>query len=64
MTNAERQAAYKARQRELGRKPVTMLLTDDEQFWLERVLLRMRHDGATPAMVRLKNGRMQDMEER
>lgn len=58
MTNAERQAAYKARQAALGRKPVTMLLTAEEQFYLERVLLQMRKDGGTPAMMRDAKGRM------
>lgn len=58
MTNKERQAAYKARQRELGRKPVTMLLTDDEQFFLERVLKQMREQGGHPAMMRNAKGQM------
>lgn len=58
MTNKERQAAYKGRQRALGRKPVTMLLTDDEQFYLERVLKQMREQGGYPAMMRNGKGQM------
>lgn len=62
MTNAQRQAAYKARQREKGRKPVTLLLTDDEQFYLERVLQQMRATGAVPAMMRTKKGTMEALD--
>lgn len=62
MTNAERQAAYKARQRELGRKPITMLLTDDEQFYLERTLMQMRKSGGYPAMLRNGKGQMEPID--
>lgn len=62
MTNAERQAAYKARQRELGRTAKTMLLTDDEAFYLERVLMHMRETGALPAMMRRKNGTLEPLD--
>jgi len=62
MTNAERQAAYRARQRELGRAPVTMLLTKDEAFYLERVMLHMRETGAVPAMMRRKNGTLEPLD--
>lgn len=62
MTNAERQAAYKARQRELGRTTKTLLLTDDEAFYLERVLQHMRKTGALPAMMRRKDGTLEPLD--
>lgn len=61
-TSAERQRAYKARQREAGRKPVSLLLTDNEQFYLERVLLQMRDTGAVPAMMRTKRGTLEALD--
>jgi len=62
MTASERQAAYRDRQRALGRKPVSLLLTSDEQFYLERVLLQMRKTGSVPAMMRRKNGTMEELD--
>lgn len=62
MTNAERQAAYKARQRELGRKPKTFIITEDEQFWLERVLKQMRTEGSHPAMMRNTKGQLKTLD--
>jgi len=62
MTNAERQRAYKARQREQGRAQKTFLVTDEEAFWLERVLLQMRTEGSTPAMMRNRKGQMKALD--
>lgn len=57
MTNAERQRAYRQRQKELGRsKRLTLWLTDDEHFYLERCLEAMREHDAAPALVRKANG--------
>lgn len=59
MTNAERQAAYRKRQKELGRRPASFLVTEDELFFIERMLLQMRKTGAVPAMMRRKNGTLE-----
>lgn len=61
-TNAERQAAYRARQKEVGRKPHTLLLTEDEAFYVERLILTLRKLGAVPAMVRLPNGTLKPVD--
>ena len=52
LTNAERQAGYRARQRLLSRKPWSMNVTEEERFFLERVLLTLRETGATPCVAR------------
>lgn len=62
MTTNERQAAYRARQRDLGRTPVTTLVTEDEAFYLARVLLQMRKTGSVPAMMRRKDGTMEPLD--
>lgn len=62
MTNKERQENYRARQRELGRMQVNQWLTDDERFYLERVLLQMRKTGGKPAMMRRKNGTLEELD--
>jgi len=62
MTNAERQAAYKARQRDLGRKTVSLMITEEEEFYLCRVLLQMRKTGGKPAMMRRKNGTLEELD--
>lgn len=62
MTNAERQAAYRARQRDLGRRNVTMMMTEDEEFYLCRVLLQMRKTGGLPAMFRRKDGTLEPLD--
>lgn len=59
MPTKERQAAYRARQRELGRKPFSLLVTDDERFYIERMLLQMRKTGGVPAMMRRPNGTLE-----
>lgn len=51
-TNKERQAAYRQRQRELGLRTLSLMVTDDEAFFLERVLQTMRKTGCTPASGR------------
>lgn len=53
-----RQAEYKARQAALGRRQKNFLVTDEEAFYLERVLLTMRETGAVPAMMRNKKGQL------
>lgn len=55
-TAAERQRAFRERQKAKGLKPVNMLLTEDEAFYLERTLQTMRKENATPALARRKNG--------
>lgn len=62
MTNAERQAAYRARQREKGRQQRLFLVTEDEAFYLERVLEQMRRNGSTPAQMRRKNGTLEALD--
>lgn len=53
MTNAERQRAFRKRQKALGRKAINMLLTEDEAFYLERVLEQMRKNpNEKPAAMR------------
>lgn len=55
--NAARQSRYRARQRLAGRKAVTMLLTYDEKYFLERVLEGMRENkGSYPAALRSEKG--------
>lgn len=63
MSNKERQAAYRARQREAGRRSMTVQVTAEEQFHLERVLIAMRRQGSVPAFMRRSNGRCVDVEE-
>jgi hypothetical protein len=62
MSNAERQRRYRERQRANGLYPVTMLLTDDEAFRLQRVLKTMRDLNAVPAMVRDNKGRLKPVD--
>lgn len=62
MTNAERQAAYKARQRAQGKTQKLFLVTPDEAFYLERVLEQMRKEGSVPAQMRRKNGTMSTLD--
>lgn len=61
-TTQQRQAAYRARQRALGRSSVTLLLTDDERFYMERVIEQMRRTGSVPAMMRRKNGTLEELD--
>lgn len=51
-TSAERVAAYRARQKAAGKKPWSVIVTEDEAFLLERVLLSIRETGATPCAGR------------
>lgn len=60
--NRERQRRFRERQRQLGRRTLSLLVTDDEAFYLERVLLSMRKDGLTPAMGRDSKGRMKPID--
>lgn len=62
MTNAERQRRYREKQRKNGRKPVTLLVTEDERFYLERVLQAMREQGATPALLRNAKGQFKHLD--
>lgn len=57
MTAKERQAAYKARQREAGLRQVLLWLTPDEQYYLERTLMSMREHQAKPCSLRDAKGR-------
>lgn len=59
-TAAERQKAFRARQLAEGRKPRTVLMTDDEAFYMERMLAHMRaNKGTAPALMRGPDGRFQ-----
>lgn len=50
---AERQRAFRERQRELGRtQSLGVLVTPDEAFFMARVLEAMRKTGAYPAALR------------
>lgn len=63
MTNAERQAAYRTRQAEKGRVVKTMLLTDDEAFFIERLLKTLRENPkSTPAMIRTCKGQLKPID--
>lgn len=61
-TVAERQREYRQRQKALGRKPVTMLLTEDERFYVDRVVKQMRETGGFPAMMRNAKGRFEHLD--
>jgi ribosomal protein L25 (general stress protein Ctc) len=58
MTNAEKQKAFRRRQREQGKYPFTIYMTEREKYYIERVLKSMRETGGTPAMIRNKKGQM------
>lgn len=63
MTNAERQAAWRARQRETHKRTNTVFCcTDDEAFYLRRVLEQMRREKSVPAMMRRPNGTMSPLD--
>lgn len=63
-TNAERQKAFRERQRAMGRKYQLTYLTADERQELQNVLNCMRMYGEKPAMMRsLKTGQMRALEE-
>lgn len=55
--NAARQRAWRERQAAQGRRNVTFNVTDDEQFYLARVLATMRLTGAVPSTARDRKGR-------
>lgn len=57
MSNSERQRRYKDAQRALGRKQLNIFVTDEERFYLERVLEEMRETGGKPAAMRDRQGR-------
>lgn len=53
LTNAERQAAFRARQKLLSRRQqFSALVSEDEAFYLRRVLEAMRETGGIPAALR------------
>jgi len=52
MLAAKRQAAFRARQELLSRTSKTLVVTDEEYFFLKRTLQTMRETGATPATAR------------
>lgn len=55
--NAAKQAAWRARQRaEKKRTPRAIMMTDDEAFYIERVLMQMRKEGSVPGQMRRPNG--------
>lgn len=56
--NAERQRKWRASQLELGRKPYSAMLTEDERFFVQRLVEQMRRDGVVPAFMRDKAGRL------
>lgn len=52
-SNAERQKRYRERLKEQGLQQVMFALTEEEQFFLERVLRQMRSKkGLVPAAMR------------
>lgn len=58
-TTAERQAAYRARQKAKGLTARTLLLNDDELFFVERMIAHLRaNKGSAPAMMRGPDGRL------
>lgn len=58
MSNTTRQQEWRARQREMGRAPMTVWADDWERFILERILKQMRETGGNPAMFRNEKGQL------
>lgn len=58
LTNAERQRAYRARQKAKGRKTHTIPMTDREKEVVDYVLRNLRDFGIAPEMGRNKRGQM------
>jgi hypothetical protein len=62
-TNAERQRAWRDRQKALGRYNRTFSVTETEAYFLERVLLSMRENpGSYPTAMRNAKGQMQHLD--
>lgn len=59
---ARRQREYLARQKAQGRKPLRLLVTDDERFYLERTLEAMRQTGGYPCSLRDRLGRFRHLD--
>lgn len=59
LANRKRQAEWRERQKKLGRTNVQWHLTEDEAFYLRRVLDQMRRDGSVPAMMRNQKGQLE-----
>lgn len=59
LSNAEKRRALRARRSDVGLKARTLYLTDDEAFYIERILITLRsEEGSIPAFVRRTNGQM------
>lgn len=57
MTNKERQRRYRERLAAEGRKPLTVFVTDDERFFVERLLAHLKENPQDkPALMRRPNG--------
>lgn len=62
MTSAEKVRAFRERQKLLSRRPVCLYLTDEERFYVERVLEGMREGEGTPAMFRNSRGQLKPID--
>lgn len=64
MTAKERQQKFTEAQAKLGRRKWGVFVTDDERFYLERVLLQLRNNPEqVPAMMRdTRTGRVVELE--
>lgn len=56
--NRERQAAFRERMKSEGKRQHGIYVTEDEAFYLERVLKTMRETGGVPATLRDDKGKM------
>lgn len=59
MSNTTRQQKWQAKQRAMGRKPMTVWADDNERFVLQRILEQMREKGGVPATFRNAKGQME-----
>lgn len=62
MTNAERQKRFRERKAKEGQMARTFFVTDNEAFFIERLLKTMRDLNAVPAMVRDTKGRLKPVD--
>lgn len=62
-TNAERQREYREKMKALGRFNRTFSVTEDEAFYLQRLLLTLRDNpGSEPAMIRNAKGQLKPVD--
>jgi Rod binding domain-containing protein len=62
MSNHSRIAKWRLKQREKGKKPIQMWLTENEQFYIERVLKQMRKTNSVPCTMRNAQGHFEHLD--